>query len=119
MKKLFITALLSNLLSANVTVFKEHHYQKEYCDNLNGKIEVVLTDKTRIDCLTKDKAIEVDFTYKWAECIGQALHYGYMTNKQPVCALIVTDLEKDKKYITRVCNIAKHINLEVDIIKPE
>lgn len=44
------------------------------CNALDGKMEVVLKDKTRIDCLTAEYAIEVDFAKKGAEGIGQALY---------------------------------------------
>ena len=32
-------------------------------------------DGTRADCISATHAIEVDFSEKWAEAIGQALHY--------------------------------------------
>lgn len=36
-------------------------------------------DGTRTDCISDTHAIEVDFSKKWAEAIGQALHYALWT----------------------------------------
>ena len=51
--------------------FQEKDYVNKYC---NGYKEFVLSDKTRIDCLTDEYAIEYDYAKKWAESIGQALY---------------------------------------------
>jgi len=94
MKYLFILLLFVRPVSAE----SERFYQEKYC---TGKIEVVLEDRTRIDCETSHYAIEYDFARKWAESLGQALHYARMTNKQPGIVLIIEDL-KDCKYLDRV-----------------
>ena len=51
----------------------------------NGIEEYELTDKTRIDCLTDEYAID----NKWAELIGQALHYSIQSGKKPKVVLIL------------------------------
>lgn len=38
-------------------------------------------DSTRTDCISDTHAIEVDFSAKWAEAIGQALHYALWTKE--------------------------------------
>lgn len=48
----------------------EKYYQTEMCQELGGEMEYLLFDKTRVDCLTDEYAIEVDFAKKWAEAIG-------------------------------------------------
>jgi hypothetical protein len=55
---------------------------------IGGRKEVVIPNG-RIDVLTQDFAIEVDFIQKWHEGIGQALHYASATGKRPSLALIV------------------------------
>ena len=67
----------------------ESSYQHAYCVAHNGIEEYINSDKTRVDCLTKDYAIEFDFANKWYEAIGQALHYGLMTGKKPKIVLIL------------------------------
>lgn len=80
---------------------KEAFYVSQWCRDDFGKQEFMLWDNTRVDCLTKDYAIEFDFAKKWAESIGQSLYYAKMTGKQPAVALILTDI-KDYKYVKRV-----------------
>lgn len=76
----------------------EREYQENWC---NSAVEVRLSDGSRVDCLTPHWAIEIDFANKWAECIGQALHYAAMTRKKPACALII-ESEKDCRHVTRL-----------------
>ena len=40
----------------------ESAFVEAHCD---GQIEYVLEDKTRVDCLTEDFAVEFDFASKW------------------------------------------------------
>lgn len=50
--------------------------------------EAVLPNGTRADCMTDRLAIEVDWTHKWAEAIGQAMLYSASTEKLPGIILI-------------------------------
>jgi hypothetical protein len=50
--------------------------------------EVALPNGTRADCMTDRLAIEVDWTHKWAEAIGQAMLYSAATEKLPGIILI-------------------------------
>ena len=89
----------------------ERWYQERSCD---GIVEYRLSDKTRVDCLTKTHAIEHDFAAKWAEAIGQALHYGSMTGRK--CGIIlIKESQKDDKYITRAQNIIEFYGLPIDL----
>ena len=98
---------------------KESEYQKSWCNKYNGILEYELDDKTRVDCLTTNFAVEVDFANKWAECVGQALYYGIRTNKEPACLLIIENGEKDLKYLKRLKCIADKKKIKTFIIKPE
>ena len=80
------------------TEMKEKNYVQKYC---KGKIEYVLSDKTRVDCLTEEYAIEYDWAHKWAESIGQSLYYAHMTGLKPAVAIILKRPE-DEKYIKRI-----------------
>lgn len=51
---------------------------------------MVLQDGTRCDCITATHAIEFDFAHKWAEAIGQSLHYAGLTGKRAGIVLIGT-----------------------------
>ena len=87
--------------------YKEKHYVQAYC---KGKIEYRLPDRTRIDCLTDEYAIEFDYGNKWAEGIGQSLYYAKKTGKKPAIALILRS-EKDYKYIDRINEVDKNIKV--------
>jgi hypothetical protein len=77
----------------------EKYYQTIWCDKNKGKIEYVLDDSTRVDCLTKEYAVEVDWDYKWAEGVGQAQFYAEKTGKKAGLLLII-DNDSDR-YIKR------------------
>jgi len=84
-------AILLVLLSFNSHakhIYPEKYYQDIWCKKQNGISEYKLIDNTRVDCLTKTHAVEFDFASKWAEAIGQSLHYSRMTNKQAGIVLI-------------------------------
>ena len=89
---------------------KEAYYVSQWCRDDFGKQEFVLWDNTRVDCLTKDYAIEFDFAHKWAESVGQSLYYSKMTGKKPAVALILTDL-KDYIYVKRVERLENGIKI--------
>lgn len=91
--------------------YKEKHYVEAYC---KGVTEYRLPDKTRVDCLTDEYAIEFDYANKWAESIGQSLYYAKMTGKKPAVAIIMKS-PKDEKYISRINTVDK--NLKVFKIK--
>ena len=103
--------------NSNVKKYNEHYYQTQLCNNFDGKMEYVLKDKTRVDCLTDKYAIEVDFAKKWAESIGQSLYYAKMTDKKPAVALIVG--ENDNRFVQRLEKVTEELNIKVFIIKKE
>ena len=99
-------------------IYKEKDYQRYWCKAHYGETEVVLDDKTRIDCLTNEYAIEFDFANKWAEAIGQSLYYAHKTNKKAGIVLIIENYEQEKKYLERLISIAKRYNISVWTISP-
>ncbi len=86
----------SNVISNKKLTEKD--YVNMYCTGIK---EYVLEDKTRVDCLTDEYAIEFDYAKKWAESIGQSLYYSKKTGKKPAVA-IITNGENDLKYIQRI-----------------
>lgn len=119
---LTIIVMFSLILPASARrMHPETAYQKAWCDKRGGVMEYKLNDKTRVDCLLPNLAVEFDFANKWAECIGQALYYGRQTNRQPACVLIMENGEKDLKYLKRLRRAAykKGVNLRTFTMKPE
>lgn len=123
MKKIILTSILFLTISPvwAKRLHPEAEYQKAWCGKRNGIMEYKLNDKTRVDCLTPTLAVEIDFANKWAECIGQALYYGKMTNRQPACVLIMENPEKDTKYLNRLRRAVyrKGLDMRTFTIKPE
>ena len=123
MKKIILTSMLILTISP-VWAKRLHHeteYQKAWCEKRGGVMEYKLNDKTRVDCLLPNMAVEFDFANKWAECNGQAIYYGKRTNRQAACVLIMENGEKDLKYLRRLRRAAyrKGVNLRTFTMKPE
>ena len=91
----------------------EKWYQKKWCEEQKGRVEVVLPDGTRCDCVTDTHAIEFDFGSGWAESIGQGLHYSSMTKKKAGVVLILESM-KDRKYWIRLKTTIEHFNFPID-----
>lgn len=105
----FITLMVC-LCTGNESSPASHKHEKEYqaelCQRLDGITEYHLVDKTRVDCLTQEYAIEVDFGKKWAEGIGQSLYYAQMTGRKPAVALII-DHDSEQRYLNRLKKVSK------------
>ena len=95
----------------------EAEYQQAWCTYHKGALEVEQDDFTRIDCMTDKHAIEFDFANKWAESIGQALHYALKSHKKAGIVLIMENPEKDKYYLQRVIRLAKKYKIDVWTMK--
>ncbi len=66
---------------------KESLWRDALAEALHGRVEVRVPEG-RIDVLTEEEAIEVDFQHKWKEGLGQCLVYARATGRRPVLALI-------------------------------
>ncbi len=101
---------------------KHAHYEDSYvqawCKANNGIEEYENEDKTRVDCLTDTHAIEFDFANKWAEGIGQALHYGAQTGKKPMVMLIIEN-DEQMIYFERVKKDGEIYGFDVDFVSDE
>ncbi len=92
---------------------KEADYVNMYC---KGIIEYQLPDRTRVDCLTDEYAIEYDWAKKWAESIGQAMYYSAMTGRKPAVAIIIKN-PYERVYIERIKKA--NPNIQIFEIKTE
>ena len=113
MKKLsfILVLLLFGVSSASAKhPYPEKFYQQNWCKENHGMLEYKLIDDTRVDCLTKEYAVEFDFAPKWAEAIGQSLHYSRMTGKKAGINLIIEDKD-DFKYYHKIEPLCKMYNI--------
>lgn len=118
MKKLLLTILLLSQPVFAAHIHPEKYYQNKWCSANRGTQEYVLLDKTRVDCVTSQYALEVDFAPKWAESIGQSLYYSIRTGKQPAVLLILEDPCKDAKYLKRLNAVSSKHGIKVFTITP-
>jgi len=96
----------------------EKVYQAAWCASAGGIAEVVLPDRTRVDCLTATHAIEVDFAAKWAESIGQALYYAQATGRAPGILLIMEE-QGDRRFLERLLKVTERLGVAVWTATPE
>ncbi len=99
-------------------LYKEKVYQEAWCKKMGGETEVVLDDRTRVDCITSEYAVEVDFAPKWAESVGQSLYYALKTGRKPGVLLI---LEKpgDERYLQRITDLGAIYEINIWTIRPQ
>tara|TARA_B100001964_G_C14157878_1_gene565217 strand:- start:388 stop:927 length:540 start_codon:yes stop_codon:yes gene_type:complete len=93
----------------------EKDYQFSWCANAGGLSEYKLKDNSRVDCLTNEYAVEVDFAKKWAEAVGQSLHYAEMTGKKPAIVLIAG--KSDSRHLDRLMKVAKKYQIKVWVVE--
>ena len=96
------------------SVHPERWYQDRWCAKHDGKSEYRLPDNSRVDCLTKTHAVEVDFAQKFYQAIGQALFYSSRTNKLPGIMLILED-STDRRYLKRLRETIAIHNLDITV----
>lgn len=66
----------------------EKYWVNALSERLNGATEVTIPHG-RVDILTQQIALEVDFLQKWHEGLGQAIHYASVTGRKGALALIL------------------------------
>ena len=90
-----------SLLRPNLSQIEAAHrhpqqwYAKRAAERYNGFAEFRMPDGTLCDVLTPRHAIEVEFTLKWTEAIGQSLHNVLQTGKLDGILLILTEPKED------------------------
>lgn len=98
--------------------YPERYYQNKWCSKWHGEQEYKLNDNTRVDCITTNYAVEFDFAPKWAESVGQSLHYAEKTGKKPAIILII-EKESDWKHYRKVKPLCKKYNIQLwYMVKP-
>lgn len=96
----------------------EKDYQHWWCEKHGGELEYRLSDKTRVDCLTREYAVEVEYAAKWAESIGQALYYAQSTGRKPAVLVIVQE-KSDERFLKRLRAVAKEQRIKVWTVRPK
>lgn len=87
------------------TLYPEKVYNEAWCKLMKGAVEVRFDDSTRVDCLLKHYAVEVEFAAKYMQATGQANHYARKA-KLKAGILLILESKSDIKY---------WINLKADL----
>lgn len=109
------------VLLAALPAASERDEANRIAEKYKAKVEVTLDDGSRCDLLAKDCAWEVDWASKWAEGIGQSLHYGISTRRQPGLILLTDDPGRDWRLLVRAAEVCGRCSVEfrVEITKKE
>ncbi|MBW8639169.1 hypothetical protein K1W69_18380 [Hoeflea sp. WL0058] len=71
---LILVAAVLLTFAVQVSAKTEHEYQSTLCTDFERSV-FIQKSGTQADCVSPELAIEIDFSGKWAEAIGQAMHY--------------------------------------------
>jgi len=112
---LFLAFVLLPSICFAARLHHEVWYQDRWCADQDGRTEIIVQSGARCDCLTDTHAIEFDFANKWAEAIGQALHYSAQTGKRAGIVLIMENPAKDTKYLERLKMTIESHELPIDV----
>jgi len=80
-----------------------------------AKTEVRLEDGTICDLVSDTYAIEVEYPRKWAESVGQAVHYGDMLNKKSAIILLLSDPAKEWQFLVRCARLCGKLGITLYI----
>ena len=116
-RSILILVLVAAAAVAEPRPQRESYYSELWCSVRNGQQEVTTPLGTRIDCLLEHYAVEADFDAKWAEGLGQALHYSAMTGKRAAVLLILQnhDGSDRSRYVERLATTIVVLSLDVEI----
>lgn len=117
MKPVKTLLTLPMLLLAIVAFAGEREETERIAPAYNAKTEVTLWDQTRVDLLSDEYAIEVDYAPKWAEAIGQSLYYAAVTGRKPGIVLLVSD-RSENRFVYRCQTVALKHGIRLWIRKP-
>ena len=109
-----LSGLIAMMLSLEGRAEAESFYRDMWCAEWRGAPEVILYNATRVDCITEEFAVEVDWAPKWAESIGQALLYANLTGKAPAVLLITRDGEH--RFLARWHNAAEGLGIRLFVV---
>lgn len=77
-----------------------------------------LHDGSRVDCLTENYAIEVEFASKAFEALGQSIHYARITGTKPAILMII-ERDEDWHFYWRIHRTAQERDVKLWYITPE
>ena len=113
-----VTIIISLTFFSGLIISSEASVNAEWCESVNGLVEVQTKDKTFIDCLTDEYSIEAEFDYNWKEAIGQSLHYAETTNKK-AAILFIKRRDSKKDYLSELNRVITKFKLPILVFTTE
>ena len=111
--KYALVVLFILLVYCPASARSERDYAEAWCAGQGGITEVLMPAGTRCDCLTNTHAVEVERAAKWAESIGQALHYAEQSERRAGVALIMG--VRDERFWERLLGVIQEERLPIDV----
>lgn len=102
--------------------FRETVWSQWIAEELGARSEQATLFRSRCDIVTLKYAIEVEWSSKWKEAIGQAGLYSVALARKPAVLLLVNDREKEQLNIGRcaaVCGKFDILFTWIDCHNPE
>ena len=96
----------------------ENTINNQWCKKMNGIPQFTTKDRTYVDCLTDEYAVENEYDYNWKEAIGQSLHYAETTNKQ-AAILFIKRKETKKDYLSELNRVITKFELPIKVFITE
>jgi len=115
MKRFQLLALLLVFCLSSLSTATEIEEARKLAPKYHAKTEVVLSDGSRVDLLSDEYAIEVDWAPKWAESIGQSVHYGLLTGRKPAVILLLKDPVHEWPELVRAARVCGHLGIALFI----
>ena len=112
----FLTAVI---LAALATTAGEREETERLATKYQAQTEVRMRDGTRADLANAVQVWEIDYAAKWAEAIGQALHYRDQSHKRGGIIILLRDPAKDWRGLVRAAYAAGRYGLDFDVEEVE
>lgn len=118
----FVSVIASAVVLASPTFPQpptqtEVEWSAELATRINGEAEHRLPDGSRVDILTDTHAIEVEWSDKWPEAIGQAAYYAMATDREP-CVWLLLRGRFDEDYL-RCLMVCRKYGIKLQTIKTD
>ena len=81
---------------------------------MNGISQFTTKDRTYVDCLTDEYAVETEYDYNWKEAVGQSLHYAETTDRKAAILLIQRSPSK-KNYLSELNRVIQKFDLPIKV----
>lgn len=106
-----IAALACLVALCSTTSANELTQARRLAAKYSAQVEVRLLDDSRVDLLSGTHAIEVDWAPKWAEAVGQAIHYSLLADRKPAVILLLRDPATEWRHLVRAAQVCGRLGI--------